>query len=313
MKPHIGIVMGDAAGIGPEIILKTLTESDAAQACRVTVLGSPKVMEKMACILRLSMRAHVLDCDVQPQESFQWKQASPINGANTLNALREAARMAGAGEVDGVVIGPLSKEALHLGGMREPDEGSFLRTVTGVPEVRLVVRWNDIFRTSVVGHVPFSQILSLLTTERIVRAVQVLAETMRDSGIPSPRIGVAAINPHAGEGGAFGDEESRVIEPAIAQTQDLDAAVSGPHPADTVFNRALRGLIDGIVFMHHDQGNAPMKTAAFGQGVIVYRGLPFPCTSVAHGPAYGRAGEGRADPGNFEQALLTAVKLASSP
>ena len=312
MKPYIGIVLGDAAGIGPEIVLKTLAAEETAGACRATVLGSPGPFREMAERLGLSVDVEFIDCDVRHDEPFRWKVATATNGENTLSAIRKAVELGKEGRIDGVVLGPLSKEALHLGGMREADEGQFMKNAAGVPWVRLVVRWGNIFRTSVVGHVPFREILDNLSPPGIVDAIRVLNETMRVSGVDHPRIGVAAINPHASDGGAFGDEEATIIEPAIQTARQEGIDADGPHPADTVFCKAMRGDFQGVVFMHHDQGNAPMKAAAFGEGVVLYRGLPFPCVTVGHGPAYGRAGEGRADPANFALALSTAVDLARS-
>ncbi|MBN2581389.1 MAG: 4-hydroxythreonine-4-phosphate dehydrogenase PdxA [Pirellulales bacterium] len=303
---RIGIVMGDGAGIGPEIVLKALSQWGDDGRVDFTVFGSPPPLNEMARRLAAPMPL-LIDCDVHKNAPLQWKTATAVNGANTLAALRTAVEHAQTGRLDGVVIGPLSKEALHLGGMQEPDEGTLLRNLAGVPWVRLVVHWKNLFRTSVVGHVPFREILPTMTTEKITQAVGVLGKTMRRFGVEQSRIGVAGINPHAGDGGAFGDDEARVIAPAIAKARSEGWDVTGPHPADTLFVKALRGDFAGMVFMHHDQGNAPMKALAFGEGVVLYRGLPFPCATVGHGPAYGRAGEGRASAENLLLTLRTTV------
>jgi 4-hydroxythreonine-4-phosphate dehydrogenase len=299
--------MGDAAGIGPEIVLKTLASLDGVH-CEPVVLGGAAALGAMASRLSVAMPRNIVECNVRSDEPLEWKKATAENGANTLNAIRTAVDHALEGQLDGVVIGPLSKESLHLGGMEEPDEGNLLRRLAGVPWVRLVVHWKNLFRASVVGHVPFRSILDEMTTEKIAHVIGVLGDTMSAFNVERPRIGVAGINPHAGDGGAFGDEETRVIGPAIAQAARDGWEISGPHPADTVFSKALRGDFEGVVFMHHDQGNAPMKAIAFGEGVVLYRGLPFPCATVGHGPAYGRAGEGRADPANLMATLRTTVQ-----
>ncbi len=312
MTPRIAIVLGDAAGIGSEIILKALADADVAQSCRAIVLGSPRPLEEMAEQLAITVDVEVIDCDVCHDEPFRWKEATATNGANTLAAIRRAVELGAAGDVDAVVLGPLSKEALHMGGMQEADEGSFMRNAAGVPWVRSVVRWENIYRASITGHMPFRQILDNIKTERIVDTICMLSETMQAFGLASAKIGVAGINPHAGDGGAFGHEEAAIIEPAIEEIRKRGIDADGPHPADTIFCKALRGDFQGVIFMHHDQGNAPMKAVAFGQGVVIYRGLPFPCVTVGHGPAYGRAGEGRATPENLKQAISTVLDMVKA-
>ena len=316
MTPRIAIVLGDAAGIGPEIVLKALADSDVAQSCRAVVLGSPRPLAEMAEQLGIAVDAEVIDCDVCHDEPsrwpFRWKQATAENGSNTLAAIRKAVELGAAGNVDAVVLGPLSKEALHMGGMQEADEGSFMRNAVGVPWVRSVVRWENIYRASITGHMPFREILDNITTERIVDTICMLSDTMQAFGFASAKIGVAGINPHAGDGGAFGDEEAVIVKPAIEEVRKQGIDADGPHPADTVFCKALRGDFQGVIFMHHDQGNAPMKAVAFGQGVVIYRGLPFPCVTVGHGPAYGRAGEGCADPENLKQAISTVLDMVKA-
>ncbi len=154
-----------------------------------------------------------------------------------------------------MVIGPLDKKAMKLGGSAFPDEMSLMQSITGSRSVRSVVRWKDIFRCSVVGHVRFRDILENLTPERIEATIRVLGSTMRQLGVRNPRLGVAALNPHAGEGGEFGDEEATLLAPVIRQFTESDLHVSGPYPSDTILHRAMRGEFEGIVFLFHDQGN----------------------------------------------------------
>ena len=233
----------------------------------------------------------------------------PINGANEVAQIERAVELAVAGQVDGVVIAPLNKEAMHQSGFGFPDEITFLGSLADTP-VKTVVTWNDICQTSVTGHVPLREVVDLVTGERIIPAIRRLWDTMGDLGVASPRIGVAGLNPHAGEGGAFGDEEIREIAPAIEAAKEMGIAISGPHPADTIHTRARRGEFTGVVFMYHDQGNTALKSAAFGEGVLMYTGLPFPCAGPTHGSAYDIAGQGKADATSLRRAVELVCQMA---
>ena len=326
-RVDIGLVMGDAAGIGPEIAIKTITDSALDADVSVIVLGSVPAMETMNGLLGNPVDivpvapeaihaptpsaarpiVRVIDCDTAPNPAFEWGKANGVNGANTVNAIRRSFEIASEFGLDGIVIGPLDKKAMNLGGSRFPDEMALMQSLTGVELVKNVVKWNNIFRSSVVGHVRFTDIVANLTPEKVERTVTWLAEAMRLFGFEKPRIGVAALNPHAGEGGEFGDEEARILSPVIAKFAGTDLEVSGPYPSDTILNRAINGQFEGIVFLFHDQGNIAQKAASFGEAVLIYRGLPLPVTGVGHGVAYGRAGQGRADHTN----LLVSVKAAA--
>ena len=172
--------------------------------------------------------------------------------------------------------------------------------------------WNDIYRSSVTGHVPLRTVADLVTRERVIPVIENLANTMSQLGVASPQIGVAGLNPHAGEGGAFGDEEIREIAPAVATAGQMGIDATGPHPGDTVFVRAMRGDFNGIVFQYHDQGNIGMHSASFGQGSMIYSGLPFPCAGPTHGTAYDLAGQGKADPTSFLQTTKMICKMTAT-
>lgn len=325
-RVNIGLVMGDAAGIGPEIALKTVADKSLDDRVSLYILGNVDIMMKMNDILGNPATvvpvapsqvgegepdggrsvARVVECDIDVNPDFKWGIADGVNGANTVNAIRRAFDYAGEGRLDGIVIGPLDKKALNLGGSKFADEAALMGDMTGSSTVKIIPKWNNIFRSSVVGHVRFSEIVANLTPDRIELSISRLGETMRDFGIENPRIGVAALNPHAGEGGEFGDEEKTILEPAIAKFAGGDLTVTGPFPCDTILTRAMRGEFEGIVFLYHDQGNLPLKAASFGESVLLYTGLPLPVTGVGHGVAYGRAGQGRADHIN----VLTAVNVA---
>jgi 4-hydroxythreonine-4-phosphate dehydrogenase len=202
---------------------------------------------------------------------------------------------------------------MHRAGSDHPDEFSLMAELAQVPRIKGVVKWGSIYRCTVVGHVAFRDILSNLTVDGVVTTIGLLGATIEGFGVAKealgPRIGVAALNPHGGEGGEFGDEEQGVLAPAIeAARQRFPYDISGPFPADTIWNRAVNQSLDGIVYLYHDQGNIAMKAAAFGEGVLIYAGLPYPVMAPGHGTAYEIAGQGRADHLNFSRALDLAIE-----
>ena len=324
-KPLIALAMGDVAGIGPELVIRAVHDTDLTSEADLVILGSPAALELAAGALEERAAVtpvdsvdeargdatdiRVLDCDVQPQPQLRWGVEDSINGANEVAQIERAVELAVASQVDGVVIAPLNKEAMHLSGFEFPDEITFLGSLADMP-VKTVVTWNGIYQTSATGHVPLRQVADLVTAERIIPAIKRLWDTMGDLGVASPRIGVAGLNPHAGEGGAFGDEEIRQIAPAIETAREMGIEVSGPHPADTIHTRARRGEFSGVVFMYHDQGNTALKSAAFGEGVLMYTGLPFPCAGPTHGSAYDIAGQGKADATSLTRAIELVCQMA---
>ncbi len=327
-RPLIAVVMGDAAGIGPELVLKTMQNKALTSRGSFLVLGSMHVLKQAAAAMHDDAASFVavesidqarevadgipvLECEIERNADFRWGESNAINGANAIAQIRKAVELAMANEVDGVVIGPLNKEAMHKAGFKLPDEIAFVGELTGT-KVRTVVTWHGIYRSSVTGHVPLRAVPDLMTQDRIVPVIRNLWDTMSNLGVESRRIGVAGLNPHAGEDGAFGDEEIEVITPAIEVARAAGISISGPHPADTIFVRAMRGEFNGIVFMYHDQGNTPMKTAGFGEGVILYTGLSFPCAGPAHGSAYEIAGQGKADPSGLLNTLAMTLDLCTS-
>jgi 4-hydroxythreonine-4-phosphate dehydrogenase len=326
--PRIGLVMGDAAGIGPEIVLKTLSDDSVHARCEPLVFGSHEVLSLASRIAGFEQEivpvtgvdaavsgppnVTVLDCTVERNPDFRWGVADAYNGRNCLAAIRAAVGLASQGMLDAVVLAPLNKEAMHLAGSPHADEFGLLAELAGMLKVKGVVKWGDVFRCTVVGHVPFRDVLARLTVDEIVTTIEYLGTTIQSFGVARPKIGVAALNPHAGEGGQFGDEEGTVIAPAIAQARrGWPFDISGPYPADTIWHHAVGGPLDGIVYLYHDQGNIAMKAAAFGEATIIYAGLPFPVTSPGHGTAYDIAGQGRADHRNLESALEVAIEICT--
>ena len=327
-QPKIGIVMGDAAGIGPEIVLKILDNSRIRSCCDILVLGSYKVLSLARQITGVECKIlsinsadefitdpsliSVLDCTVEQNPNFQWGVADAYNGRNCLASIHKAVYLTSNGTLDGFVMAPLNKEAMHLAGSSYADEFGLLAELADVSKVKAIVKWGNLFRCTVVGHVPFRDIPDRLTIDEIVVTIEFLGKTMQLFDIPQPRIGVAALNPHAGEGGQFGEEEQTTITPAIQQARRRwQFDISGPYPADTIWQQAMNKPLDGIVYLYHDQGNIAMKAVAFGEATLIYAGLPFCVTSPGHGTAYDIAGQGRADHRNLETALDLAIEICN--
>ena len=290
--PVIAITVGDPAGVGPEIARK------AAASRRVTACCSPVIYGPWR------------DEDLA---AFPPGRATSEGGAAAYQAIETAVRDALAKKVDAIATAPLSKEGLALAGHPWKGHTDLLAHLTGAPRVAMMF-WSPRLRVVLATvHIPLAEVPSALTAERLRDAVQLAQLEMPRFGVPAPRIGVAALNPHAGEGGLIGSEEEDVMRPAIAALRGEGIDVSGPFPADTLFVRAARGDFDLIVAAYHDQGLIPVKLLGFGTAVNVTLGLPIIRTSVDHGTAYDIAGKNQADEGSLIEAVLLAARLAGGP
>ena len=268
----------------------------------VTVLGAPSTLPSPGARLQ-----------VNPTASFDGSEASA--GHASLQALGRGVEMALSGQVDALVTGPVSKPALHAAGVRVPGQTELLKDLTGAPSVGMLMHARE---TRLGGplrillattHLPLRDVPGALTEELLVEQTTLLRNALRDGWrLPEPRIALCALNPHASDGGLFGDEESRIMAPAVRSLQDRGIQVQGPLSADTVFLRAVEGEVDAVVVPYHDVGMAVFKTLAFGRGVNTTLGLPFIRTSPDHGTAFDLAGTGRADPSS----ALEAIRLAAS-
>ena len=326
MNPAIGVFMGDPAGIGPEITVKSLVHAGTTGACRPIVIGNLELLRELAKQWQIDVRLTRLGPGDGPgaggvpvvdmplgEEAVPLGVQSKAAGAYVTRCLRHAFDLAAHGTLRGIVMAPICKESLTMAGDGYHSEFDVYADLAGVAEVRSVVKSGSVFRATVTGHIAFREILERLTEPRIVETAVMLQSTIARFGIARPRLAVAALNPHAGEGGLFGDEEGRIIAPAIRHLRDDGLAVSGPIPADTVYVRAHKGEFDGIVYLYHDQGNIANKAAAFGQGVVIYTGLPLVVTSPGHGTAFDIVGRGVADEGNLIEAIRTAAVLVGEP
>lgn len=232
-------------------------------------------------------------------------------GAIAYRAIEEAARLAREGIVDAIVTAPISKASLNAAGAHFPGHTELLQALTQSAQVGMMLAGGGLRVSLVTTHAALSKIPQLITIERVMEMIQLTHEFLRLWDCPSPRLGLAGLNPHCGEGGLFGDEEFRVLIPAAAQSRDRGIHVSNPIPSDTIFHRALQGEFDAVVALYHDQALIPIKTLDFDGGVNITMGLPILRTSPDHGTAFAIAGKGLARTSSMRNALLTALDLAS--
>jgi len=320
--------MGDPAGIGPEVIAKALAKKDVHRLCRPIVIGSGAVLEKTIRSLGLPLRVvsvsghdtaptspravMILDPLDRPLGRFKVGHVSAETGASAATFILKAVRLAETGCLDAVVTAPINKEAVNLAGYRYPGHTELLADVTKSREVGMMIVGGPLKIMFTTTHVAIRDLPDALTARGVERAIRLADRAMRDYfGVKKPRIGVAALNPHAGEGGLFGQDERKNILPASRRARQMGIQASDPLPADTLFAKAVRGDFDAVVAMYHDQGLIPLKMAAFGTCVNVTIGLPIIRTSVDHGTAFDIAGKGVADCGSLLEAIKLAARLAT--
>jgi 4-hydroxythreonine-4-phosphate dehydrogenase len=333
-KPLLAITMGDPAGIGPEIIVKALQLPKVWRLCRPLIIGSQTIMDHTAKSLGISMTLVTVDGHESFSNPRMYRRGSlpvmdPFSGSTRLvrlgrvtarsgnmavTCIHTAVRLAMAGCVPGIVTAPINKHAIHLAGHTYPGHTEMLADLTKSRESGMMIVGGPLKILFATTHLPLRDVPKVLTPATILRAIRLAHQGLtRLFNIQKPRIGVAGLNPHAGENGLFGDEEDRLIRPAIQQAKKQGIACTGPHPADTLFGKAMQGAFDGIVALYHDQGLIPLKTVAFGHCVNITIGLPIIRTSVDHGTAYDIAGQGKADPTSLVEAIEMAATLARRP
>ena len=325
-KPRIAIAMGDPAGIGPEIICKLVAESDWRGRCRLVVIGAIDVLRSTADWLRLPLAFAAVDdiadallsgdaIPVLRPPGFQLDSPPPpqvnrISGEAAAVYLRHAYELAMQEAVDGVVMAPMNKESFRLAGYDYLDELAFLADITDSREPFILGAAGPIWAVAVTEHIAFADIPRFIKRDRVLRFIRHMDAILTRLGYEGPRIAIAALNPHAGEGGLFGREEIDEIGPAVMDARRDDIQATGPVPADIVFKRALDGDFDGVVFMYHDQMNIARKLQERGDIATLWMGLPVIGATTAHGTAFDIAGKGIADPGSLRAALEYAIKLA---
>ncbi len=325
-RPAIAITMGDAAGIGPEITVKTLQDASLYKACRPISVADADVMRQTIARLGLSTKVNVVSnleearyepgiLDIlEPSDlgdlSVTLGRVAPDLGSASAVCIRQAMALAAAGEVQAIVSAPMNKEAFHQAGYDYGDEMEYMAALSDCKEAFSMGVMGRVWETRVTEHVAFRQIADLITRDGVLRYTRRLHDVLQSVGIDRPRLAVAALNVHGGEGGIYGREEIDHIAPAIADAVAEGINAVGPIPADTVFARALAGEFDGVVGMYHDQVNIARKLQPLGERATIFMGLPVPVTTTAHGTAFDIAGRGTADPSGFRAALDQAILLA---
>ncbi len=350
-RPLVGLTMGDVAGIGPEVIAKAWADPRLHVLARPLAVGDPDVLERAIAVVgrRGELRVQAID---NPEEARPSADAIPclaVDGAPARLAdvipgrvdaragraafefLTAAAGLAMAGRIDAITTLPLNKMALHLAGVAHPGHTEILAEFCKTPDhaMMLYLEAEDARQNAnssvparksaglgvvhVTLHVALKQVFELITTESVLAKIRLADRSMRPlTGGSPPRIAVSSLNPHSGEDGLFGDEESRIIAPAVATAQGQGLDVHGPFPNDTLFYHALAGEVDAVVAMYHDQGHIALKTVGFDRAVNVTLGLPIVRTSVAHGTAFDIAGKGLADPSSLIAAVRVAARLVAA-
>ncbi len=326
MKPRVGLLLGDHAGIGPEIVVKLLSRAEEIAAANVLVIGERWAFDCAQRTVGIKLKiAEVTNPDqlgVVPGPAFFethfLKQTDLVParpcapaGAAVIRSLQFAIELARKNRIDAICYAPLNKQAMHMAGFPFPDELRFIAHGLGhtgdAGEINVL---GNAWTSRVTSHVPIAEVPRLITAASIRKAIRLIHDSIRKSGIDSPRIAVAALNPHAGEGGNFGREEIDVIRPAIREAAANGANVDGPFPPDTIFLKLRDGVFDAVVTMYHDQGQIAMKLMGFQRGVTVSGGLPIVVTTPAHGTAFDIVGKGRADVGAMIEAFRLAIRLA---
>ena len=332
-RPLVALTMGDVAGIGPEVIARAWGEAPLRALARPFVVGSRTVLERAMALagVRAEVREILQPEDAEPSErvvpcleatledlaDVRPGRVDPRAGRAAHDYLITAIDLALAGRIDAITTLPLNKEALYAGGVRHPGHTEILAERCAAPDhaMMLYLGPDSVPNPAGLGvvhvtlHVALRAVFDLLTEEAVESKILLADRALRPlTGGRRPRVAVAALNPHAGEGGLFGDEEARIIAPAVARARMAGVDVSGPEAADTLFSRALSGVFDAVVAMYHDQGHVALKTIGFDRAVNVTLGLPIIRTSVAHGTAYDIAWQGKAE----TSSLIEAVKVAAS-
>lgn len=328
MRPIIGITMGDAAGVGPEVIVKALQSDEIYEACRPIVIGDAKILERAAVIVGAAVtiapvehvqeghyRQGTVDCidlNLLPAD-LPFGQVSALAGDAAFKYVVKAVELAMNRDIHAICTAPLNKEAMQNAGHKYPGHTEVLAELTGTTDYSMMLSAPKLKVIHLTTHVGLLQAIETINPERTYNVIRLGHDTLSRAGIAQPRIAVCGINPHAGENGLFGNgEEGSKLVPGIERAQAQGIHVSGPYPADTLFYRAVRGDFDIVVACYHDQGHVPIKVLGLEAGVNITVGLKggIVRTSVDHGTAFDIAGKNLADAGSMLEAIRMAVELA---
>lgn len=326
MKPILGITMGDAAGVGPEVIVKALADEKIYEKARPVVFGDKKIMQRAVKIVGIDLVCRsiaapekggnkygcidIIDLNNLPAD-LPFAKVDGRAGKAAYEYIEKAVSYAMKKEIHAIVTAPLNKEALNLGGVHYPGHTEILATLMGQKNYSMMLTSPKLRVIHVSTHVALSRVPSLVKKERIGNVIDLAYDTLKLMGIEQPRIAVAGLNPHCGEGGLFGTEDDAEIVPAVEAARAKGYNVTGPVPPDSVFHRAANlNEFDIVVVMYHDQGHIPIKLLGFDNGVNVTVGLPCIRTSVDHGTAFPVAGKGRANSKSMTAALELGAQMA---
>lgn len=319
--PRIGITMGDVNGIGPELVAKLFSRHHPEAWCNPVVFGSPAALAAVAPFVpdvpppvAISDLAAARDCGNgipvftagSPGPATRFGVLDPEAGRSAVTWIESAVRACMDGTLDGMVTCPISKECIYLAGCPYTGHTELVAALTGAPDYRMCLFAGNMRIVHLTGHLSLRDALAEVKRDRIVASVAIGDAALRKLGMAAPRIGVAGLNPHAGEAGAFGREEIEEIQPAVEACRTAGIACSGPFSPDTIFRMMRGGALDMVIAMYHDQGHIPLKLIAMDEGVNVTLGIPIVRTSVDHGTAFDIAGTGAAR----EDSLLAALQLA---
>lgn len=325
-KPIIGITMGDGAGVGPEIIMKSLKDASVYDNCAPFVIGDAKILERANQVVDAGLKLRVIESPEEARFEFgtvdcidlnllpadlPFGQVSPEAGNAAFRYLEKAIELANEGKIDVICTAPLNKEALHKGGHIYPGHTEILAELTNTKDFSMMLSAPKLKVIHVTTHVGILDAVKMINPQRVYNVIKLAHDTLKKAGYEQPRIAVCGINPHAGENGLFGygEEEEKVI-PGVERAQQEGIQVFGPLPADTLFFRTVRGDFDVVVAMYHDQGHGPVKVLGLEAGVNITVGLPIIRTSVDHGTAFDIAGKGIADELSLKEAIRQGIELA---
>jgi len=328
IKPILGITMGDAAGVGPEIIDKALAKKEFYNIARPIVIGDASVIEDALKVAKVKVDINsvkdvskakyehgaieVIDLKNIRLSELKMGQVQAMAGEASVKYVEKAVEMALENKIDAIVTAPLNKEAMNLAGYDYAGHTEILAHLTKTKDYAMMLVAGQLRVIHVTTHVSMRDACELIKKDRVLTTIRLTDEVTKKMGVKAPKIAISGFNPHAGENGLFGNEEIEEITPAIESAKKNNMNVIGPMPPDTVFLRASRGEYDAVVAMYHDQGHIPVKMLGFESGINVTIGLPIIRTSVDHGTAYRRAGLrlGTGDPTSLEEAMKLAVQMA---
>jgi 4-hydroxythreonine-4-phosphate dehydrogenase len=328
--PTVALTLGDPAGIGPELMAKLLARRDVIEHAKVVLVGDSWMWEEGKAIAGVSVATRTvegfgqvgslpqgspffLSVDSARKGEIARATSSAAAGASVLKVLSMCLDAAAAGQIDAICFAPLNKYSMKMAGMPFPDElhffADYLKVSSHLGEFNSL---GNLWTARISSHVPLKDVALYVTKERILDVVRLLYDALRMAGFEHPRVAVAGLNPHAGEGGSCGREEVEIITPAVNEANAHGYPVVGPFPADTVFLKARDGHFDGVVTMYHDQGQIAVKLLGFERGVTIQGGLPIPITTSAHGSAFDIAGKNKANVEATVQAFLIACRMGAA-